>query len=228
MEKTIQQLQSDIEAALQSLRKHGNQLPEELKPILGLAPPEGSRVQVSFRHGKNNRNSRQVKRSAPSHSWSSDAGLISISYEEFIDEQGGAAEIPATRPPAAQQPSTLVQDPARDLLLALAGAEQDPALGFIALKWFRDTYLTRQTFPWIGSEENRQRVLVDAINRNWIVTSKVPNPKNPHYPVTAIRVNRSLPEVRSMLNSQQGFGSAFSPIKLAGEPLSDTVLRERR
>lgn len=224
--QSIQELQSDIEAALRSLPKHENQLPEILKPLLRLAPPKGLWAQVRFRHSKNER---AVKCNAPADAWSPDSGVISISYSNLPGTRPANAETQVTPSIAAKQSSaSAIEEPARDLLLTLASAEQEPELGFIALKWFRDTYLMRKAFPWAASDENRHRVLVDALNRNWIVTSKLPNPKNPHYPVTTIRVNRSLPEVRSILNREHGSGSAFAPIKLAGEPLSQTVLRERR
>ncbi len=120
------------------------------------------------------------------------------------------------------------EDPARDLMLALARAEQDPQLGFVSLKWFRDTYLPRQGHAWDVAPDARQRVLVEAINRGWILTSKVANPKNPQYPVTAIRVNRPLADVRRILDQEAGFASPFAPITIPGERLSETVLRERR
>jgi hypothetical protein len=116
----------------------------------------------------------------------------------------------------------------RQLLLALAKAERDPQLGFVALKWFRDTYLPRQGVIWADTPENRQRILVEAINRRWIVTSKIPNPKNPRYPVTAIKINRPLPEVRQLLEQEECLRTTFAPITIAGERLSATVLRERR
>jgi hypothetical protein len=115
------------------------------------------------------------------------------------------------------------------LVVALAKAENDPQLGFVSLKWFRDTYLPRQGYGWSVAQENRQRLLDDAINmKKWILTSKVPNPKNPQYPVTAIRLNRSLGEVRRILEQEEGVASAFAPIAIQGELLSETVLRERR
>ena len=86
MQKTIQDLQSDIEAALRSLLKYEAQLPETLKPLLRLAPPEGSQVHVSFCHAKKGKKERKVKCNAPWDAWSFDAGLVSISYDELGDE----------------------------------------------------------------------------------------------------------------------------------------------
>ncbi|MEK7408175.1 MAG: hypothetical protein AAB225_24150 [Acidobacteriota bacterium] len=212
-DKTILQVQSEIETALQRLPGLEAQLPDVLRPLVRLAPSKGARAQVSLRHA---RTQRQVKRNAPAESWSPDSGLVSISYDTSAVEEAVAMETPRA------------EDPARDLMLALARAEQDPQLGFVSLKWFRDTYLPRQGHAWDVAPDARQRVLVEAINRGWILTSKVANPKNPQYPVTAIRVNRPLADVRRILDQEAGFASPFAPITIPGERLSETVLRERR
>lgn len=226
-EKTILEVQAEIEAALERLKAFEAQLPDELKPLLRIAPRKGARAKVSLRHAKTDR---KVKRNAPADCWSPDSGKVSICYDTSLGEaaHGIEAQVAIAAHPGAPSKHMHAQDPARDLLLALAGAERDPQLGFVSLKWFRDVYLRRQRYPWTTTPENRQRVLVEAINRNWILTSKVPNPKNPQYPVTAIKINRPLPEVRQILDQEEGFGSAFAPITIAGERLSETVLRERR
>jgi hypothetical protein len=66
------------------------------------------------------------------------------------------------------------------------------------------------------------------IDRNWTLTSRVANPKNPQFPVTAIKVNRPLAEVRDILDREPGSRSGFNPVAMRGEPLSQTILRERR
>jgi hypothetical protein len=60
------------------------------------------------------------------------------------------------------------------------------------------------------------------------LTYKVPNPKSPAFPVTAIRLNRRHPEVAAALEDEEGATSEFAPLAIKGEPLSATVLRERR
>lgn len=229
VEKTISEVQSEIETALKRLSGFAAQLPDVLKPLVRLAPPKGVRAQVSLRRAKTER---QVKRNAPADSWSPDSGLVSISYETSPAEEADTVGTQASdraRADVSPEP-TSSEDPARDLVLALARAEHDPHLGFnfVSLKWFRDTYVPQQEYAWAVAPENRQRVLADAINRKWILTSHVPNPKNPQYPVTAIRVNRPLADVRKILDQEAGFGSAFAPITIPGERLSETVLRERR
>jgi hypothetical protein len=233
-EKTILEEQAEIEAALDHLPALAAQLPAALKPLVKLSPRKGLRVQVSLRRG-NAKDSRQVKQNAPARSWLPDSGLVAIYYRPSTPEEDQAIEATTedvrdspAKPEMPTKPAQPAGDPVQEILMALAKAEKDPQLGFVSLKWFRDTYLPQQGYPWAAIPDERQRVLVNAIDRNWILTSKVANPKNPQFPVTAIKVNRPLPEVHSILEQEPGSRSGFNPIAMRGEPLSQTVLRERR
>ena len=227
-EKTILEEQSEIEAALNHLPALVAQLPPALKPLVRLSPRKGFRVQVSLRRGSA-KDSRQVKQNAPASRWLPDSGLVAISYRPSTAEEdqatGSTVEDVQDSPAKAAQIAT---GPVQDIVMALAKAEKDPQLGFVSLKWFRDTFLPQQGYPWAAIPDERQRVLVNAIDRNWILTSKVANPKNPQFPVTAIKVNRPLSEVHSILEQEPGSRSGFNPVAMRGEPLSQTVLRERR
>lgn len=225
-EKTILDVQSEIETALHCLSTLGETLPDKIRALVKLAPPKGFRARISLQHAKNKR---QIKRNSPAEGWAPDSGLVEIAYEtseadeaEVIESPTAAVDLPQAVPTEADS------DPARDVVTALAKVEQDPQLGFVSLKWFRDTYVPQQGFPWAAIPDERQRALVTAIDRKWILTSKVANPKNPQFPVTAIKVNRPLNEVRSILEQKPGVRSRFDPIAMRGEPLSQTVLRERR
>ena len=234
-EKTILEEQSEIEAALDHLPALAAQLPAALKPLVRLSPRKGFRVQVSLRRG-NAKDSRQVKQNAPARSWLPDSGLVAILYRPSTPEEDQAVESTvedvqdslAKPAETAPKPAETASDPVQDIVMALARAEKDPQLGFVSLKWFRDTYLPQQGYPWAAIPDERQRVLVNAIDRNWILTSRVANPKNPQFPVTAIKVNRPLSEVHSILEQEPGPRSGFNPVAMRGEPLSQTVLRERR
>src|ERR1022692_1479058 len=96
-----------------------------------------------------------------------------------------------------------------------------------ARSWLPDSGLVAIMYRSAIPDES-ERVLVNAIDRNWILTSRVANPKNPQFPVTAIKVNRPLSEVHSILEQEPGPRSGFNPVAMRGEPLSQTVLRERR
>jgi hypothetical protein len=115
-----------------------------------------------------------------------------------------------------------------DLLRALEGAEGRPGYEFVSLKWFRDTALVHGGVSWAADEFARQDVLREAIDRRWVLTSKVANPRPPNFPVTAIRLNRQMPEVAAVIGSRSGSLPEFRPVSIRGEALSETVLRDRR
>jgi hypothetical protein len=225
---TIQDVQSEIEKALECLPKFLSHLPEELRPLRWLAPRQGVHAHISLRH-PDKKASRQIKRNAPVTSWSPESDLVVISYNTSAAE--AAIPLPAEQAKPAETARGLDQKPpardsARELLQALAQAETGRQ--FVSLKWFRDTCLPQKSFSWGTTPEERYRVLVEAIDRRWILTSRIPNPKNPQFPVTAIRVNRPMDEVRAILDENAKVNSAFAPISIPGERLSETVLRERR
>jgi len=71
-------------------------------------------------------------------------------------------------------------------------------------------------------------VLREAIEKRLVLTNKVPNPKSPQFPVTALRLNRSLPETQAILGTHDTTSSEFQPVAIRGEAISTTILRERR
>lgn len=119
-------------------------------------------------------------------------------------------------------------DPRSELIQALDRAESRPGYSFVALKWFRDSALPAEGFPWTRDESQRRTLLRDAIDKRLILTSKMPNPRSAQFPVTAIRLNRLAPEVKGTLGIPGNDLSGFEPIPIRGETLSATVLRDRR
>jgi hypothetical protein len=107
----------------------------------------------------------------------------------------------------------------KELCAALAEAERG-GHAFIALKWFRDSFLPRKAFRWNQHPETRQAVLAEAIQRGVVMTSKIANPKTPAYPTTTIRLNRAeagIPE-----ETQR-----FHPVAVQGETVAEAVEAER-
>ena len=115
-----------------------------------------------------------------------------------------------------------------DFIESLRSAEQRPGFSFVSLTWFRDLCLPAEGHGWSSSKTARDQVLRDAIGEGIVLTSKVPNPKAPAFPVTAIRLNRQHAQVIAVLVEQTAAASDFQPVDISGEPLSETVLRERR
>ncbi len=183
-------------------------------------------------------NGRSKRRNAPAGTWSPETDEMRI-YFEREGEGDDVSESPRARfaRPARTfthtesefdddvDDSQLAVIPAdmdvrvKELCAALAEAERG-GHAFIALKWFRDSFLPRKAFRWNQNPDSRQAVLAECIQRGVVLTSKIPNPKTPAYPTTTIRLNRAeagLPE-----ESQR-----FRPVAITGESISDEIEHER-
>ena len=176
-------------------------------------------------------NGRSKRRNASADTWSPDDDEVRI-YFERIDEveaspravrahRGGAVHVADEEEDDAQEAVLPADMDARvkELFAALAEAERG-GHAFIALKWFRDSFLPRKAFRWNQHPEMRQMVLAEAIQRGVVMTSKIANPKTPAYPTTTIRLNRAeagIPEE----------AQRFHPVAVQGEPLSETIDEER-
>jgi hypothetical protein len=181
--------------------------------------PEGYQCEVHFFRGE-----RKKRRDAAFEgNWDPKKDSIRIGFSPMREKVETA--IAASFKMANPAP---VEDRLMDLVRALDRAEGRPGYEFVSLKWFRDTALAREGFAWAADETARHDVLREAIDRRWILTSKVPNPRPPNFPVTAIRLNRQLPEVNAALGSRTTSLPAFRPVPIRGESLSATVLRDRR
>ena len=117
--------------------------------------------------------------------------------------------------------------PIADLLHALDKAEQIPDHAFVALKWFRDTFLPKCGYEWAQDKAQRHHWLREAISRRWITTDRLANPRNPEFPTTAIRLSRAAPEVGRILGQGEDAGFGWTPVSIPGEPMSATVLSGR-
>lgn len=191
--------------------------------------PEGYRCSVRL-HGRK----RDKRRTASfEKSWSPDTDSICIRFEPTsgqsqVGPQPLAQGTPSASPNYAAPSGSVVADRVSDLIRALDRAESRPGYEFVALKWFRDTALPAESLSWASDPSARQGILRDAIDKRLILTSKVPNPKSPQFPVTAIRLNRLMPEVKALLGGPDDGPSGFQPVPIRGENLSVTVLRDRR
>ncbi|MBI2679839.1 MAG: hypothetical protein HYX25_02390 [Candidatus Solibacter usitatus] len=199
--KKMADIQSELERSLSAPTS-------PLQPLT----PSGHRVRVTIVDKTKNR---KVRSDKSADEWST-ANEIRISFEP-----GRAPD-----PPAAKR--TTVQRSLADVVRALDRAESTPGYDFVALKWFRDAVLTLGGFDWAADESSRHAVLKDAIDKRLILTGKAPNPKAPQFPVTSIRLNRLVPEVKAILGTKPAASPEFEPVTIRGENLSTTILRERR
>lgn len=139
--------------------------------------PAGVHAQVEILAG----NKRKLARKKPG---TADAARFGPQDSFFVHFAAAAAE------PGAAEPHTT--EPIEELLRALQRAEQVPDHAFVALKWFRDTFLPKCAGAWAQDSAQRHHWLREAINRRWITTDRLANPRNPEFPTTAIRINRAL------------------------------------
>jgi hypothetical protein len=219
-------------------------LDEPLKQLLhefSYAVPSRSQVRISLLDAK-----RRKKRSnASAENWSPESGRIEISFEPTASEdrtpESERTGSPALIPSGSVEPQNTGCGPEhpqfvhpaeadllRILVKALDRAEGRPGWNFVPLKKFRDEILPSENLPSMPSDVERQSVLRSAIEKRLILVGKVPNPKAPQFPVTTIRLNRLMPEVEEILGRDANADLEFRPVEIRGEPLSSTILRERR
>jgi hypothetical protein len=212
-----------IEEALNELAF--SQDPGLVRALRFLAPP-GYQAIVELC----SENGRSKRRNASADTWSPEEDEVRIYFERTDGDE------PSPRPARAQRAAPSVafdeDDDAQEAVLpadmdarvkelcaALAEAERG-GHAFIALKWFRDSFLPRKAFRWNQNPETRQGVLAEAIQRGVVVTSKIANPKTPAYPTTTIRLNRA--EAGIPDEAQR-----FHPVAMLGETLAEGINEER-
>jgi hypothetical protein len=176
-------------------------------------------------------NGRSKRRNASAETWSPEEDEVRIYFERIAG--GDVAPRPARSQRAAGERAYDDEDddgqeaviPAdldarvKELCAALAEAERG-GHAFIALKWFRDSFLPRKAFRWNQHPESRQAVLAEAIQRGVVLTSKIANPKTPAYPTTTIRLNRA--EAGMPEEAQR-----FHPVSVHGDSIAEAIEEER-
>jgi hypothetical protein len=220
---TIPAAEEIIEEALTELAY--SQDPGLVRALRFLAPP-GYQVIVELC----SENGRSKRRNASAETWSPEDDEVRIYFERMDGDEPAARSARAAR--AASSRATDEEDEEPEMLLtsdldarvkelcaALAEAERG-GHAFIALKWFRDSFLPRKAYRWNQHPETRQAVLAEAIQRGAVLTSKIANPKTPAYPTTTIRLNRAeagIPEE----------AQRFHPVEVQGEPVGAAISEER-
>jgi len=221
---SIDEAEEVIEEALNDLGFSTD--PGLARALRFLAPP-GFQAVVELCSG----DGRSKRRNASADSWSPEEDEVRIYFERTGDSESTSR---SSRPaPRAQtdhgfdeeddsQQSVIPSDleaRVKELCAALAEAERG-GHAFIALKWFRDSFLPRKAFRWNQHPESRQAVLAEAIQRGVVLTSKIANPKTPAYPTTTIRLNRAeagIPEE----------AQRFHPVAIQGESIASAIDEER-
>jgi hypothetical protein len=219
--------------------KFAKKLGDPLRHILhdlNYVLPEYCQVRVSLLDA----NRRKKKSNASANNWSPESGRIEIRFEPVPQEQkplqvenSGQADNrfpaqPQQRIRNAGAPNSNPESAEAELLRALDRAESKPGWNFVPLKKFRDEILPLEHIASMLTDVERKNMLDSAIKKQLILTNKVLNPKSPQFPVTTIRLNRLMPPVKAVLGQTANSDLDFRPIEIRGEPLSATILRERR
>lgn len=215
-----QHLQRRIERTLQSLSALHDEgmLPPALEPLLALAPPRGAQVEVTVRESEG----------APPNG--RDAGLdeVRITFRGQASRSRDSRDERDTyvrreprdardyREPRDSRDAQPPRDPMPALIEILAEAENRPQLRFIALKFLRDRLLPETHHAWARSPQSCQAVIGEAIDRGILLTSKTPNPRNPDFPVTAVKLNRDDPTVRKLVGAAP-LRAAAAPVEVEAE-----------
>jgi hypothetical protein len=219
-----------IPAAEEIIEDALNELQYSQDPGLALAlrflAPPGYQVIVELC----SENGRSKRRNASADTWSPEDDEVRIYFERVTEGESAPRSSRSPRPAVIRSADEDDGDlepllPAdmdsrvKELCTALAEAERG-GHAFIALKWFRDSFLPRKAYRWNQHPETRQSVLAEAIQRGVVMTSKIANPKTPAYPTTTIRLNRAeagIPE-----ETQR-----FHPVSVHGDGASETIEAER-
>jgi transglutaminase-like putative cysteine protease len=220
---TIPAAEEMIEEALNELAY--SQDPGLVRVLRFLAPP-GYQAIVELC----SENGRSKRRNGMADSWSPEDDEVRIYFERIDGEEPVArsSRLPrsivshAVEDEDEEQEALLPADldaRIKELCSALAEAERG-GHAFIALKWFRDSFLPRKAYRWNQHPETRQAILAEAIQRGVVLTSKIANPKTPAYPTTTIRLNRA--EAGMPEEAQR-----FHPIEAQGEPVAVAIDEER-
>jgi len=197
---------------------------------VGYPVPEDYRVCVSLMDAAG----RKKRSTAGADNWSPSSGKLEI-WLEPGDPTSAASPLGHSEPTALEGTSqetantggVEIQPALAELFVALDHAESTPGWSFVSLKKFRDEILPTTNHRFLQTDSVQQNVLRHAIENRLILTSKVANPKDPRFPVTTIRLNRLRPEVQAVVGTASP-DLAFQPVRIKGEPLSATILRERR
>ena len=217
---TIPAAEEIIEEALNELAY--SQDPGHVRALRFLAPP-GYQAVVELC----SENGRSKRRTAMADTWSPEDDEVRIYFERIADAElhprPSRIVVPhfENHENDAEEPvlPADMDNRVKELCNALAEAERG-GHAFIALKWFRDSFLPRKSFRWNQNPESRQEVLAEAIQRGVVVTSKIANPKTPAYPTTTIRLNRSEAGIPDEAHR-------FHPVAVQGDGVVEVLEEER-
>lgn len=87
-------------------------------------------------------------------------------------------------------------------------------------------YVLKEKLPAMGLSADDARAFLERLQEQGIVvTSKVPNKRNPDFPATRVQLNRDHSIVQQVVRGRRT--TRFQPIKIRGGSISDDIIRDR-
>jgi hypothetical protein len=179
-------------------------LPPVLQPLTLISPPRGFAINVELRPFEDPDHPGEF---AEDSRWDPRHGDVLITYEPAREDgwrddrreerRGWRGNGPPADLPPPPDPDVAVDDVVR----VLARAESDPSFTFVALKFLRDQLLPRHV-AWAAIPHEAQIQINRSIDAGAVLTTKVENPRQPQYPVTAVKLNRESPIVQRVLAAE--------------------------
>ena len=199
-------------------------LPDELEGLRHL-PLDTHKAKVGIRSvGPNGKVGRKVREDASASYFDPDTCEVAIRFVPLDESESGPSRWEDTISNAGEETHAFDSERALDQLIdELRTAERMQP--FVGIEWFREQVLPKCDYAWVRYSSDRASVLRRATDENLVLTSQVPNPKEPMHPVTAIRINRNHPRFRT---DKTSFRASFKPIRIRGGAISHTVVSDRR
>ncbi len=211
---TIKELQRKVEDSLEAVQAMSH-LPPELQGLRLLVPYDATpRVTI-----RNMQQGRRLRSDASAQDFRPQDCEVVLRFDSYADDDGEESvhSLPA-------EEDIALRPEIEELVEALDHAEG--LRDFVGLKWFRDRFLPEEGYSWADDRGFCGHLIREATEEKLLLTSQVPNPRDPMQPTTAIRINRSHPRFRQPRAAPRP--RAFNPIRARGKPLSSTVREDRR
>src|SRR5258708_34656863 len=170
--KLAQKLGDPLREILQDL---SYSLPDNYQPLVSLLDSSG----------------RKKKSNAAASNWSPESGgRLEIRFEPKAQEKKPSPGHTQTTVPRVAAANSYVHPAEAERFRAVDRAESRPGWNFVPLKKFRYEILPLEPFPsGLRTDVEQHAMLRSAIDKRFILISKVPNTKSPQFPATTIRVN---------------------------------------
>lgn len=97
------------------------------------------------------------------------------------------------------------------LVRVIDESERQRRFPFIALKFLRDRLLPGSGHVHFSAPERCRLAVEESIQAGYLTTARLPNPKNPRFPVTGVTLNRQHPDVIRWLSSPDRNDSGKNP-----------------